>query len=125
MSLRRAPLSLLLLFLVLGAAAAMRGEQGAPTGGQRPRVLVSSDIGGTDPDDFQSMVHLLLYSDVLDIEGLISSPWGPGRRENILQVIDAYARDYPNLKSHSARYPTPDALRALAIQGSKNSAGPA
>jgi hypothetical protein len=28
---------------------------------------VSSDIGGTDPDDFQSMVQLLLYSDVLDM----------------------------------------------------------
>ena len=37
---------------------------------QRPRVLVSTDIGGTDPDDFQSMVHLLLYADVLDLEGL-------------------------------------------------------
>src|SRR5262249_15634211 len=23
----------------------------------RPRVLVTTDIGGTDPDDFQSMVH--------------------------------------------------------------------
>ena len=43
----------------------------------RPRVIVSTDIGGTDPDDFQSMVHLLLYADVLDLEGLISSPYGP------------------------------------------------
>lgn len=24
----------------------------------RPRVIVSSDIGGTDPDDYQSMAHL-------------------------------------------------------------------
>ena len=30
---------------------------------ERPRVVVSTDIGGTDPDDFQSMVHLLLYAD--------------------------------------------------------------
>ncbi|MSU61099.1 MAG: hypothetical protein EXS31_01680 [Pedosphaera sp.] len=29
--------------------------------GNRHRVLVSSDIGGTDPDDDQSMVHLLVY----------------------------------------------------------------
>jgi hypothetical protein len=26
----------------------------------RPRVIVSTDIGGTDPDDFQSMVHFLV-----------------------------------------------------------------
>ena len=38
--------------------------------GHRYRVIVSTDIGGTDPDDFQSMVHLLLYADVLEIEGL-------------------------------------------------------
>lgn len=46
--------------------------------GHRYRVLVSSDIGGTDPDDFQSMVHFLVYGDCFDIEGLISSPYGPG-----------------------------------------------
>ena len=28
---------------------------------QRPRVIVSTDIGGTDPDDFQSMVHLKAF----------------------------------------------------------------
>ena len=27
---------------------------------ERHRVIVSTDIGGTDPDDFQSMVHLLV-----------------------------------------------------------------
>lgn len=55
--------------------------------GHRHRVIISTDIGGTDPDDFQSMVHLLLYADVLDIEGLLSSPYGQGRKEQILQVI--------------------------------------
>ena len=49
--------------------------------GHRYRVLVSTDIGGTDPDDFQSMVHLLVYADAFDIEGLVSSPYGPGRKE--------------------------------------------
>src|SRR5262245_45241427 len=76
----------------------------------RPRVVISTDIGGTDPDDFQSMVHLLVCADRFDLEGLISSPYGPGRKEHILQVLDHYARDYGNLKSHSARFPTPDAL---------------
>ena len=92
------------------------GTQGA-LDGARHRVIVSTDIGGTDPDDFQSMVHLLLYADVLDIEGLVSSPYGPGRATHIHEVIDRYARDYPNLRSHSPRYPTPDALRAITKQG--------
>jgi hypothetical protein len=88
----------------------------------RHRVIVSTDIGGTDFDDFQSMVHVLLYADVLDLEGLISSPYGPGRKQHILSVIDHYATDYPNLKSWSARYPTPDALRAITKQGELESA---
>jgi len=85
--------------------------------GHRYRVLVSTDIGGTDPDDFQSMVHLLVYADVLDIEGIISSPYGPGRKEHILQVIDCYEKDYVNLKTYSDQYPTPNVLRAMTRQG--------
>jgi len=85
--------------------------------GHRHRVVVSTDIGGTDPDDFQSMVHLLVYADCLDIEGLVSSPYGPGREEHLLEVIDCYERDYANLKTYSDRYPTPDTLRAITKQG--------
>ncbi|MHB9005925.1 MAG: DUF1593 domain-containing protein [Limisphaerales bacterium] len=86
-------------------------------------MIVSSDIGGTDPDDLQSMVHLLVYADRFDLEGLVSSPYGPGRKEHILQVIDHYARDYDHLRTHSDRYPTPDALRAVTKQGALESAG--
>ncbi len=90
---------------------------------QRLRVIVSSDIGGTDPDDFQSMVQFLLYADVFDVEGILSSPYGNGSREAILKVIGHYEHDYPNLRTYSARYPTPDTLRSLARQGSLESAG--
>jgi len=91
--------------------------QGGALDGHRYRVVVSTDIGGTDPDDFQSMVHLLVYADVLEIEGLISSPFDRGRKEDILRVIDCYEKDYANLKTYSDRYPTPDALRAITKQG--------
>lgn len=91
---------------------------GGALAGRRYRVIVSTDIGGTDPDDFQSMVHLLLYADSFDIEGLISSSGiGPGRKQDILTVIDCYEKDYKNLKKYSDKYPTPDALRALTRQG--------
>jgi hypothetical protein len=91
--------------------------QGGALAGQRYRILVSTDIGGTDPDDFQSLVHLLVYADCFDLEGLVSSPYGSGRKEHILEVIDCYASDYANLKTHSDRYPAPEALRAITRQG--------
>tara|TARA_R110002072_G_scaffold303133_1_gene495143 strand:+ start:11491 stop:12780 length:1290 start_codon:yes stop_codon:yes gene_type:complete len=84
---------------------------------ERHRVIVSTDIGGTDPDDFQSMVHLLLYADVLEIEGLIASPFGDGRKSDILRVIDCYEADYRNLRMHSDGYPTADQLRGITKQG--------
>nr|WP_269449861.1 DUF1593 domain-containing protein [Auraticoccus cholistanensis] len=80
--------------------------------------MVSTDIGGTDPDDFQSMVHLLLYADRVDIEGLVASPYGRGRVEDILEVIDRYEVDHPNLRRHDPSYPEPDRLREVAKQGS-------
>ena len=35
----------------------------------KPRVIVSTDIGGTDFDDYQSLVHLLMYADAMQLEG--------------------------------------------------------
>ena len=113
--------SRLILGIALSLAACTAESAHQPAGGalagQRLRVIVSTDIGGTDPDDFQSMVHLLVYADVLDIEGLVSSPFGPGRKEHILEVLDCYAKDYANLKTHADRYPSPAALRAITKQG--------
>jgi len=83
----------------------------------RPRVIVSTDIGGSDPDDYQSMVHYLMYADRFDTEGLISSPPGAGRRTHILEVIAAYEEDYANLVSRSSSYPSVETLRSLAKQG--------
>jgi Protein of unknown function (DUF1593) len=88
------------------------------------RVVVSTDIGGSDPDDHQSMVHLLLYADTLEIEGLISTHPGGSRVAEILKVIDCYQQDYPNLKTYSSKYPTPDALRAITKEGATKMPGP-
>lgn len=111
-------------------SAGTRPEHGQGHGhghghGQRPRIIVSTDIGGTDFDDFQSMVHLLLYADVLEIEGLISSPYGGGTKERILEIIDVYERDFPNLRTYSSHYPTPARLRALTKKGESEIAPPA
>ena len=84
----------------------------------KPRILISSDIGGTDPDDNQSMIHLLMYSDLFDIEGLVSSPsYGDGNKEQILRAIDLYAKDLPRLKKKSKGFPSPRYLRSVTKQG--------
>lgn len=106
---------------LLSTAASSAPAAEPPT---RPRVVVSTDIGGTDYDDFQSLVHLLLYSDVLDVEGMIASPWGAARdrARHIHDIVDLYAKDYPDLKTYSVRYPTPEYLHSITRQGGLDSA---
>ena len=106
---------LLLLLLVFNPFFLVKSEASDTL--QRHRVIISTDIGGTDPDDFQSMVHLLVYADTFDIEGIISSPHGDGRKIHILEVITEYEKDYPKIKTYSAKYPTPDSLRKITKQG--------
>jgi len=88
------------------------------------RIIVLSDIGGTDYDDYQSMAHLLVYADTFDIEGIISSPYGDGRKEDILEAVDEYEIDYPKLSAYSNRYPTADSLRKIVKQGAIENPGP-
>ena len=105
-----------ILFLSLCVASlwACTTENPAP----KHRILISTDIGGTDPDDNQSMAHLLMYSDCFDIEGLVSSPsFGEGSKEEILRMIDLYEADYGRLKNHAAGCLPPDSLRLLCKQG--------
>lgn len=84
---------------------------------QKPKVIISTDIGGSDPDDFQSMVHLLVYADRFEILGLISSPPHDGRVEHILEAINAYEKDYPKLKLQNSSFPEPDYFRQISKQG--------
>jgi len=89
----------------------------------KPRILISTDIGGTDPDDNQSMAHFLMYSDRFQTEGLVSSPsYGHGTKQNILTMIDLYEKDLPKLQKHIQNYPSPDALRTLCKQGKQGNA---
>ena len=85
---------------------------------QRPRVLISSDIGGTDPDDNQSVTHLLMYSNEFDLEGLVSSPsFGDGSAKEIYRMIDVYEQDFKTLRQHNKALMKPNALRKLVRQG--------
>ena len=81
---------------------------------------VLTDIGA-EADDTESMVRLVLYSDDIDIEGLVAttSTWkrtsvSPDLIQN---VIDAYGKVHGNLLQHDPAYPTAAALRALVKRG--------
>jgi hypothetical protein len=73
----------------LAADDRTRGDGGA-LAGHRHRVTVSTDIGGTYADDFQSMVHLLVYADVLDLEGIISWAKASRRLQQKPQKLEHY-----------------------------------
>lgn len=121
----RCVIAVALSSLVLpGFALAQANISAGALAGDRARVIVSSDIGGSDNDDYQSMVHFLVYADVFDVEGLISSPPKQGRANHIHDVIDAYETDYPNLIAASPSYPKPEYLRGLVKQGATDPAPP-
>ncbi|HEV7350361.1 nucleoside hydrolase-like domain-containing protein [Telluribacter sp.] len=84
----------------------------------KPRILISTDIGGTDPDDNQSMAHLLMYSNQFTMEGLVSSPsYGTGSKGEILRMISLYEKDLPQLRKHNKGLAAPDYLRSITKQG--------
>ena len=97
---------LFLVFSILTASITVMGQQPIPV---KPRILISTDIGGTDPDDNQSMAHFLMYSEMFETEGLVSSPsYGHGSKQNLLDMIDLYEKDLPKLKKHIKGFPSPE-----------------
>jgi hypothetical protein len=103
----------LLIFLILAGIALFNTAFSQ----ERTPVIISTDIGGDDPDDFQSLVHFLLYADRFEILGLISSPPGKGRKSDILEVIEAYEADFPKMSKISDSFPSAAYLKTISIQG--------
>ena len=86
---------------------------------QKHRMIVLTDIGA-DPDDTESMCRLLLYSNVIDVEGLIAvtSVWRPKPEpERIRQVVRAYGKVQENLRKHEPGFPPAEALLARVKHG--------
>jgi hypothetical protein len=87
---------------------------------KKHRLIVLSDIEA-EVDDTESFIRLLLYSNQIDIKGLIAttSVWkrtsvAPG---SIRKLIEAYRKIQPNLLKHEAGFPTAEALLAKVKQG--------
>lgn len=84
------------------------------------RLIETTDLGGSDPDDIQSMFHLLVCSDRIDIEGLISSEaWvdDPDKTEKLRQTVEHFIEVLPTLGIHSSGYPSAEYLRSIVVQG--------
>jgi hypothetical protein len=90
----------------------------------KQRLIVTTDLGGTDPDDTQSMIHLLVCSNAIDIEGLVSTQvWmdDPDKTARIMEVINWYQEVLPRLKKQAAGFPDADYLRSITKQGQPKS----
>ncbi|MEO8313573.1 MAG: nucleoside hydrolase-like domain-containing protein [Pseudomonadota bacterium] len=86
----------------------------------KPRVIVLTDIGN-EPDDAESLVRFLLYSNDLQVEGLIAttSTWQRTRvRTDLVEErVRAYGKVLPNLRIHAPGYPDMERLLSVIKAG--------
>ena len=86
----------------------------------KSRVIILSDIEA-EPDDIQSFVRLLLYSNVIDLKGLIAttSCWHRTRvdPQSITKLVHAYGKVQANLTKHETGFPHAETLLKLVKQG--------
>ena len=95
---------------------------------EKQRLIILADMGN-EPDEVQQMVHMMMYSNEFDLEGLIavsgkylhSKHRLPERTRlypDLFQmIIDAYEKDLKNLKKHAKGWPKPDYLRSIIKSG--------
>lgn len=91
---------------------------------RQTRLIVSTDIGGSDPDDQESLVHLLTSLDQVDLEGLIfQHAWVPINEGDEIKVVDkiltAYGKTWDNLNVHSRGFPKEGAIREKLKYGQR------
>jgi len=96
-----------LLLVLIGITTTSSAKKAA----LKPRLVVCTDIAPADvePDDMESMVHLMAYADMFEIEALITSvgwncdPYPMEWMQYLRRVIKAYASDVPNLMKRSGQ----------------------
>ena len=90
------------------------------TASGRHRIIVLTDIEN-EPDDAQSLIRFLLYSNQWDTEGLIAttSCWMRDRVADwrIIEILEAYDKVQPQLLKHEPGYPSAEYLLARVKRG--------
>ncbi|HEU4654749.1 MAG TPA: DUF1593 domain-containing protein, partial [Steroidobacteraceae bacterium] len=120
---RRTSLVLAVLVVLALSPHCVMASQSTPSENvalAKQRLIVLSDIEA-DPDDTESFVRLMLYSNEIDLEGLIAttSVWQQHvvHPESIRAVINEYGKVRSNLLLHAPGYPTAEHLDSLVVQG--------
>lgn len=87
---------------------------------EKKRFIILTDMEN-EPDDSQTMVKLLLYSNEIDIEGMIAvtSCWLQNEvyPMSIETRIQAYSIVLPNLRKHAEGWPSPEYLMSITAGG--------
>ena len=87
---------------------------------QKHQLIVLSDIEA-EVDDTESFIRLLLYSNQIDIKGMVAttSVWKRTSvaPEAIKKLIEAYRKVQPNLLKHEKGFPAADVLLSLVKRG--------
>lgn len=87
---------------------------------ERRRVIVLTDIGN-EPDDSQSLIRFLLYTNEFDVEGLVATTSVFQRNRvqpaMIRERVEAYRQVRENLRVHADGYPTADFLLGVTKAG--------
>lgn len=109
--------------LLVGAPVTAACQVKAPSAVQpvaKPRLFVLSDIEA-DPDDTQSLIRLLLYSNEIDLEGLVATTSVHQKNrvapESIERVIGEYGKVRANLALHDPAFPQAATLYRLVGSG--------
>lgn len=83
---------------------------------EKTRILILTDIEN-EPDDAQSLVRFLLYSNQFDVEGIVAttSCWQRDKIADwrIHEIVDAYGEVRDNLEKHESGYPTLSKLKGV------------
>ena len=86
----------------------------------RNRLIVLTDIEN-EPDDTESMIRLMLYSNEIDIKGLIATTSVHMKNEihpeSINRIIRTYGKVQSNLLRHASGYPAAEHLLQLVKNG--------
>lgn len=82
----------------------------------KQRVIVLTDITN-EPDDQESLVRFLVYSNEYDVEGLVATTSthlrDKARKDKIIELVNNYGKVKPNLDKHAAGYPTVEYLLSV------------
>ncbi len=126
-------LQILLGLILFHSCQFTKASNSSNPSGLRHRLIILADMGN-ERDEEQQMVHLLMYGNEFDLEGLIavsgiflnSSYREVNAYKSTLHpelfdtLLAGYTKVYHNLLKHANHWPTPDYLKSIISSGQKD-----